>query len=138
MPDTLILTKLTPVLVVDAVEPSLAFFEQRIGFTRTAEVPHGGKIGFAILVRDGIELMIQSEASVQADMGVATKPPLGSSAALYLEVSDLDAIVKALEGVKLALPRRKTFYGAEEVGVVEPGGHFIVFSQPIANYTRVD
>ena len=131
MPDTAILKKLTPVLVVEAIEPSLAFFEKRIGFTKTVEVPHDGKIGFAILVRDGVELMLQSEASVQADMGIASKPTLGSSAALYVEVSDLEAIVKALEGVKLALARRKTFYGAEEVGVIEPGGHFIVFAQPV-------
>ena len=133
MPASLILKKLTPVLVVDAVELSLAFFEQRVGFTKTVEVPHDGKIGFAILVRDGVELMLQSEASVHADMGIAAQPTLGSSAALYLEVSDLDAIVKALDGVQLALPRRKTFYGAEEVGVIEPGGHFIVFAQPISD-----
>jgi uncharacterized glyoxalase superfamily protein PhnB len=131
MPDTLTLKKLTPVLVVEAVEPSLAFFERRIGFTKTVEVPHDGKLGFAILVRDGVELMLQSEASVRADMGFTTGRVVGGSAALYLEVSDLDAIERALDGMRLVLARRKTFYGAEEVGVVEPGGHFIVFAQPV-------
>jgi uncharacterized glyoxalase superfamily protein PhnB len=123
-------TKLTPVLVVDALEPSLRFWEERLGFSRTVEVPHGGTIGFAILVKDGIEVMLQSEASVRADLGNATGKIDGRSTALFLEVSDLDAVEKALTGIPLSLPRRTTFYGMHEIGVHEPGGHFIIFAQP--------
>jgi len=129
-------TRLTPVLVVDAVEPSLTFWEQRLGFSRTVDVPHEGQIGFAILEKDGIELMLQSEASVRADLGNATGPVAGRSTALFLEVSDLDAVEKAMAGVPLALPRRTTFYGMHEIGVREPGGHFVIFAQPSENLER--
>jgi len=44
--------KSTPVLFVDRIEPSLAFWEERIGFARTVEVPDGDRLGFVILARD--------------------------------------------------------------------------------------
>ena len=126
--------KITAVLVVTAVEPSLVFWEQRLGFTRVAEVPHGDALGFAMLVKDGTEVMLQSEASVRDDMGTAAPPVLsGTSTALFFEVSDLDAVEKALDGYPIALPRRTTFYGMHEFGVREPGGHFVVFAQRSAD-----
>jgi uncharacterized glyoxalase superfamily protein PhnB len=129
MPDTT-LKKLTTVLVVGAVEPSLDFWEKRLGFTRTVDVPHESAIGFAILVKDGIELMLQSEASVRADLGHPDGPIDGGSAALFIEVADLDAIEGALKGYPITMARRTTFYGMHEIGVREPGGHFVIFAQP--------
>ncbi|MDQ1473418.1 MAG: hypothetical protein QOJ99_4898 [Bryobacterales bacterium] len=35
--------KLTPVLIVDEIEKSLLFWVDRIGFTKTAEMPEGDK-----------------------------------------------------------------------------------------------
>lgn len=122
--------KITPVLVVKALEPSLEFWEQRLGYTRTVEVPHESSLGFAILVRDGVELMFQSEASVRADLGKSSGPLDGTSTALFIEVSDLNGIEQQLKGYPIALPRRTTFYGMHEVGVKEPGGHFVIFAQP--------
>lgn len=122
--------KSTPVLAVDAVEPSLEFWEQRVGFERTVTVPHEAAIGFAILVKDGIELMLQSEASIRADF-VGDRADLpGRAAALFIEVSDLDAVERALAGYPIEMPRRTTFYGMHEIGVREPGGHFVIFAQP--------
>ncbi|HUP61024.1 MAG TPA: hypothetical protein VNA69_11450 [Thermoanaerobaculia bacterium] len=43
--------KITPVLIVPAIEPVLPLWES-IGFTRTAEVPHGDRLGFVILLVD--------------------------------------------------------------------------------------
>lgn len=65
--------KLTPILYVDAIEPCLPFWTERLGFTKTVEVPHDGKIGFVILTRDGLELMYQTWASAAADIAGATK-----------------------------------------------------------------
>jgi uncharacterized glyoxalase superfamily protein PhnB len=122
-----------PVLVVAAVEPSLAFWEDRLGFTRVAEVPHGDRLGFAMLVKDAVEVMLQSEASVRDDMGAALGERLaGLSTAFYMRVSDLDAVITALGDYPVALPRRMTFYGADEIGVYEPGGHLVVFARPPA------
>jgi hypothetical protein len=44
-------------------------------------------------------------------------------------VADIDAVEHALDGVPLLVPRRQTFYGADELFVKEPGGHTIGFAQ---------
>jgi uncharacterized glyoxalase superfamily protein PhnB len=124
------LRRLTPVLAVEAVEPSIEFWEKRLGFTKTVEVPHESSVGFAILVKDEIELMLQSAASIRADLGAHTGQIDGRATVLFIEVADLDAVERSLEGYPIEMPRRTTFYGMMEVGVREPGGHLVVFAQP--------
>lgn len=120
--------KLTPVLVVDQVEPCAAFWTERLGFARTAEVPHEGETGFVILQKGGVELMYQSRASVAADLPALAEGPYRT--VLFLEVDDLDEVERAIDGVEIVQPRRTTFYGMAEIGVREPGGNVIVFAQP--------
>lgn len=121
--------KLTPVLIVDAIEPCLPFWTERLGFTVATTVPHEDAIGFAILVRDDVELMYQTKASVNADVPGANKVGTTQSCALYLQVDDVAATARALEGAEITVPRRKTFYGADEIGTREPGGHVVMFAQ---------
>lgn len=119
--------KLTPILVVETIEPSLAFWEERLGFERTIEVPHGDRLGFVAVERDGCEVMIQTIASMEDDVPAVVPEP--GDSILYLEVEDLDAIERALEGAEIVIPRRTTFYGAKEIYVREPGGNVVGFAE---------
>ena len=123
--------KLTPVLVVDRIEPCLPFWIDRLGWTQTVAIPEGEALGFVILVKDGVELMYQSRASVAHDVP-ALAGMKGDGVGLFFEVDDIDAVEQALAGLELTIPRRKTFYGTVEVGVREPGGHPVTFAQPVA------
>lgn len=128
MPDTPV-QKLTPVLMVEAIEPCLALWTERLGWTKTVEVPDGDALGFVILAKDGAELMYQTWGSVEKDLG--PQPRAGApSAALFVEVPDIGEIERRIAGLPVAVPRRRTFYGMEEVGVTEAGGHLVVFAQP--------
>ena len=118
--------KCTPILHVEAVEPCLPFWTERLGYAVTAQVPDGEKIGFAILAKDGTEIMYQSTRSLQNDTSVV--PPLKGTM-LFIEVDDVDAVEKALQGAEIAVPRRKTFYGADEIFAREPGGNLVGFAQ---------
>jgi uncharacterized glyoxalase superfamily protein PhnB len=122
------ISKLTPVLMVETIEPVLDFWVKRLGFTKTTEVPHEGHLGFVILEKDGIEIMYQTKASVAADIApLASAPTKGSF--LFFQVEDLDSIAGALKGITPVVPRRKTFYGADELIVREPGGNAVTFAQ---------
>lgn len=121
------LLRCTPVLVVDRVEPSLAFFE-RLGFQKTVDVPHGDGLGFAILESGSLQIMLQSAASVADDLPSAP-PALGRHSALFVEVDNLELTHQRIADAPIFLPRRKTFYGADEIGVIEPGGHHITLAQ---------
>jgi hypothetical protein len=59
---------LSPVLFCEAIEPSLPFWIEGLGFHVTTEVPEGDALGFVILEREGIQVMLQTRASVQADL----------------------------------------------------------------------
>jgi hypothetical protein len=127
--------KLTPVLIVDAIEPCLPFWVDRLGFAKTVEVPEGDRLGFVILAKDKVEVMYQSRASVEKDVpGVLGSHVTGTatdSATLFIEVGDIASCERAMKDVEKVVPRRRTFYGMDEIGVREPGGHVIVFAQPV-------
>jgi uncharacterized glyoxalase superfamily protein PhnB len=120
--------KLTPVLVVDSVEPSAAFWRDRLGFEQHLSVPHGDQLGFVGLTRDGVEIMYQTRASVGDDMPALAEGPYRSM--LFIEVGDLDAVERAMEGAEIVTPRRQTFYGMDEIAVRDPAGNVVVFAQP--------
>jgi hypothetical protein len=122
--------KLTPVIMVEAIEPCLPFWE-RFGFTKTAEVPEGDRLGFVILVKDSVEVMYQTHESVQKDAGGLVPRARGTGAGFFIEVSDIESVARALDGIEIVVPRRQTFYGMDEIGVREPGGHVVMFAQPI-------
>ena len=123
--------KITPIFVVERIEPCLEFWVDRLGFAKTAEVPHGESLGFVILARDNVEIMYQSIASAREDAPalVEGRSHSGSANGTYIEVSNIDDVEKRLAGSEIVLPRRTTFYGMTEIGVREPGGNFIMFAQ---------
>lgn len=118
--------KLAPVLIVDEIEGCEPFW-LRLGYQRTVEVPHEGKLGFIILSNGGVEIMYQSRASVAGDV-----PALADGtyrAALFIEVDSLDAVIASIGDAPIVFERRTTFYGSDEIGVLEPGGSPITFAQ---------
>lgn len=117
--------KLTQILVVDSVEECLPFWT-KLGFEVRAEVPHDNKIGFVILGNADTELMLQSHASVDADLP-AIKGKYTNL--LYAEVELLDEVERTQNKNTVLVPRRKTFYGAQEIWVQDPSGCVIGFSQ---------
>jgi uncharacterized glyoxalase superfamily protein PhnB len=121
--------KLTPVIVVEQIEPCLSFWLDHLGFQKTAEVPDGDKLGFVILVKGNVEIMYQTKASVAKDVPALANQHLNSSTGLYIEVEKLDPVIDALKGIEFVVPPRKTFYGAREVGVREPGGSLVMFAE---------
>ena len=124
------LKQLTPVMIVDQVEPSLAFWVDRFGFTATNQVPGpDGALIFASADKDGIEVMYQTRASVIADNPAAAAELAGNSIVLFVTVDDFDATERALAGAPIVKPRHQTFYGSTEIYVREPGGHTVGFAQ---------
>ena len=119
--------KITPILFVERIEPSLPLWIERLGFEKTVEVPEGDHLGFAILMKAGTEVMLQTYASLEQDF--KTQPDIGrGSCSLYIEVDDFDYIRRRLEGSDVVVPERVTFYGMREIAIREPGGHLLCFA----------
>jgi len=127
----MLVKRITPVLFVKEIEPVLPFWVDKLGFTKTIEVPHGSKLGFVALQKGNTEVMYQSYASVAEDVPLLAEIHKGPTF-LYIEVDNLDAVLAALKDSKIVQPERTAFYGMREVGFQEPGGHYVTFAQPVA------
>jgi uncharacterized glyoxalase superfamily protein PhnB len=124
------LQRLTPVLVVESVSACLPFWTDRLGFALTNHVPGpAGTMIFAILEREGIEIMYQSRESVLADGTVEEQEVDGHSITLFITVTSLDDVERRLAGAPVVKPRHDTFYGSIEIYVKEPGGNTVGFAQ---------
>jgi uncharacterized glyoxalase superfamily protein PhnB len=129
-PDSFTLKQLTPVLIVDEVEPCVKFWTDRLGFDITNKVPaEDGKLIFASVQQGSIEIMYQTRASVISEQPGVAGDLTGHSVALFITVADLDTVEKALAGVPVVKPRHDTFYGSTELYVKEPGGNTVGFAQ---------
>jgi len=121
--------KSTPVLIVGAIEPSLSFCQERLGFERPVEAADGERLAFVILTNGAVEVMYQTSASLARDSALHSAVFHNDKTFLFVEVSDIVALASTLQGVEIIMPRRETFYGSTEVGYREPGGHFVTFAQ---------
>ncbi|HEV8145989.1 MAG TPA: VOC family protein [Bryobacteraceae bacterium] len=128
--------KITAVLIVDEVEPCSKFWVERMGFEEIAAVPDGDRIAFSMLKSGNTELMYQSLSSALKDTGAVAKADATwlhtKPVTLYIEVENLDKAIAAMQGAKVAMEQRTTFYGAKEFGVFDPAGHFIMFAEMAA------
>jgi len=121
--------KITPILFAEEIEPCLKFWTDRLGFVKTVDVPDGNKLAFAILQKDGVELMYQTYASAEKDVSTVSPEVRKGPSFLYVEVENLDQTISAMKGTEVVVPVRTTFYGAREIGIKDPAGHIIIFAQ---------
>jgi hypothetical protein len=118
----------TAVLIVDRVEPTRDFFK-RAGFEVVAEVPDGDTLGFVILMKDGVQVMAETRANSREPESLRKIMKESRRAAVFVEVDDVDAVVKSLEGAKVLVERHTTFYGSDELSFEEPGGNLVTFAR---------
>ncbi len=121
--------RITPILFVEEIEPCVKFWVDRFGFQKTAEVPEGNKLAFAMLQKGSIELMYQSYASADKDVTTIAQQVRKGPTFLYVEVDNLDEAISAIQGAEVVMPVRDTFYGSKEIGIKDPSGHYVTFAQ---------
>ena len=116
------------VLLVDRVEPTRDFFKL-VGFAATVEIREEAGIGFAILDREAVQVMVETRDNEREAAALRNVTRESRSAQLFIEVDDLDAIIDLLRGSSILVERHSTFYGADEITYREPGGNLVTFAQ---------
>lgn len=129
---TPVVQSLAPILIVDAVEPCLAFWRDSLGFVVENEVPGAdGALVFASVRKGAVEVMYQTRTSVAAAEPSQAAELVGHSTALFIQLAslaDLDLAEGALADAPRVKARHETFYGTTEFYVREPGGNVVGFS----------
>ena len=126
--------RITSVLLVDEIEPVVPFWVDRLGFTKTIEVPGDHKhLAFIAFQKGSAEVMYQTYDSVERDAPAEmSKMARKGPTYLYIEVDDLNAVLRATHDLRKVMPERTAFYGMREFAVQDPQGHFVTFAQPVA------
>jgi catechol 2,3-dioxygenase-like lactoylglutathione lyase family enzyme len=116
-----------PVFRVASVARSMAWYGEVLGFEADAVGPPNDPV-FAILRRDGVELMLQKVRAAVAAPRASGDPEGGWD--VYLRIDDVDAFrerIRAKVADLAAIIDRE--YGCRELTFADPDGHVIVLGE---------
>ena len=122
------ISRATPVLFVDRVEPTRDFFT-KLGFTVLCDVPEGDRLGFVGLEKDGVQVMVETRGNAAEGAALREITRNSRGAVVFIEVDNLDAVITALAAETAIVERHKTFYGADEISFMEPGGNVVTLAR---------
>jgi uncharacterized glyoxalase superfamily protein PhnB len=133
--------KITANLIVSNVNDILDFYEKILGFSLVMAVPDGSQqvvtvcdaaaapLGFAIIRRDDVKLMLQSRKSLAKELPSLAASPVGTPFTLYIQVDDIEALYKCIKDKAAIIEDlHTTFYGAREFCIRDSGGHVLAFA----------
>jgi hypothetical protein len=122
------IVRATAVLFVDRVEPTRDFFT-KLGFTVLFDVPEGDRLGFVGLEKDGVQVMVETRGNANEGQAIRELSRQSRSSVVFIEVDNLDVAIAALATEKEIVERHTTFYGADEISFMEPGGHIVTLAR---------
>ena len=120
------LHELCPLLLVEDMERSIAFYES-LGFRLAHDADSNGKRFWCRLERDSCALMLQ-----QAEPEDGSLAGRGRGVVFYFICDDADHLYGELkaQGLRLAAPKT-AYYGMRQVTVPEPDGYALCFESPV-------
>ena len=118
-----------PLLYVEDIERSLAFYCDQLGFTLTERWDPNGRLAWCSLTMEGAQIMLQS--AEPEDLTGLNKG--NSDVALFFLCADVDSLYEKFRnrGADIAAPT-EAFYGMRQLTLDDPDGRRICFEHPIA------
>lgn len=122
-------TKLAPVLMVNDVAATVRFYEDVLGFKKTANVPENEPYVFAMVEAGGVEIQFQEKKSME-EMPVFKGRTPGGSLVLYMDTPDVGALYERVKDhAAIAKAMHKTFYGTREFYMLDCNGYVLGFAE---------
>ena len=122
------ISRATSVLYADRVEPTRDWF-MKLGFTVFVDIPEDDHLGFALLEKDGVQVMVETRRNKTEPPALQARMLTSRDTIIFVEVDDLDDVIAKLKGSKIVVERHKTFYGSDEMTFEEPGSHLVTFAK---------
>ena len=135
------LSKLTPNLAVADIRQSVEFYCKNLGFNLVMAVPlaqrgiedqlaDGKEYVYALLQKDGVELMFQRFDSFAEDLVIAEQKTVGASVSFYMEGKGLEAFHAELSSRRVKTTEVKlTWYGVKEFYLTDNNGYVLGFAE---------
>lgn len=124
---TAAIRELVPLLFVQDILRSTAFYQERLGFELTQKWEPDGKLAWCRLSRDGSAVMLQ-----QADDEDGPAIGRGRGVCFYFNCDDAQAIHAEFSERGLAIqPPAAAFYGMNQIFVTDPDGYELCFQSVV-------
>jgi uncharacterized glyoxalase superfamily protein PhnB len=122
--------KLTPNMMVEDVERTIAFYTQTLGFEVLATNPETQPFEWAMVGSGGVTLMFQSRPSFSQEFPPLAGAPVAASLSFYTEVTGIDALYERLrERVEIVKELHDSFYGTREFAFRDCNGYVLALSE---------
>lgn len=124
------LQKLTPNMMVEDVNQTVDFYRDMLGFKLVMTVPERGRFDWALVQRDGVEIMFQTRASLSRDVPLLQDRLLGGALTFYLDVQGVEALYEQIRNrVEIIQDLHTTFYSTREFAVQDCNGFILTFAE---------
>ena len=120
---------ISPFFIVSNVERTIEFYRDKLGFNTTLQQPEGDPF-FAILRRDGAQLIVKSDAEVAPLPNPQRHPEMRWDAFVYAPDPDALAAEFAEQGASFSAPIEDTHDGLRGFEVTDPDGYVLFFGRP--------
>jgi uncharacterized glyoxalase superfamily protein PhnB len=132
--------KITANIMVGSVNQTLDFYEAVLGFELAMAVPQGSQqivttrsddtpLGFAVIKRDNVELMIQSQKSLSQELPAFANLPIGGTITFYIQVDDVQELYRRIKDkIAVLMDLHTTFYGTREFCIRDCNGYVLTFA----------
>jgi lactoylglutathione lyase len=122
--------KLTPNLLVQNVERSLAFYTDILGFSKGMTVPDASPFVFAQVTSGAVEIFLNDAVGAVGEYPMLAGRPIGASGTLFIEVEQIEALWTELQPkVTVVVPLFTQWYGMKEFAIADPDGYLITFAE---------
>lgn len=133
--------KLTPNLEVADINETVDFYAENLEFKLIMAVPEsqdsvdqnladGRQYVYALMQKDGVELMFQRSDSFKNDVVFSKGLSIGASVSFYMEIEGLEEFYKNLKEKELSVTELKTsWYGMQEFYLKDINGYILCFAQ---------
>ncbi|RUM67132.1 MAG: bleomycin resistance family protein [Sulfurospirillum sp.] len=139
----MVVKSLTPNLLVDDVSQSIEFYTQNLEFSFVMgvtdekqlflEFDKNQKLAFAIVAKDGVQIMFQDITNASTDLGLELKSDKNiSNSIIYIEIDEFDSFYEKLkEKVSIVNEPRHTFYGMKEFYIKDNNENIVGFAEKL-------
>ena len=115
---------------VCAMERSIAFYRDVLGFCVVTTVPDASPYVFAIVKSGPVEVFLNSPGPAVEEYPVLKDRPIGGTLTLFIRMVGIRAAYETLRSrVNVVLPIEKKWYGPTEFACTDPDGYVITFAE---------
>jgi len=120
---------ISPFFIVSNVDRTIAFYSEKLGFETTFQEP-GQNPFFAVIRRDGAQLLVKSDGNVAPLPNSKRHPYMRWDAFVYARDPDALAAEFVNHGAAFSAPLKDTQDGLRGFELTDPDGYVLFFGRP--------